>query len=375
MTLISAPGWPWYRRAGIRWAEIAAFAFALALSAYVVVLVRGQAGGVAACVAATAMTLPVAFARRMPLAAAGVLAAAAAANELFFGHLIRCGAALPAVFFVVYLAGRGCTGRARTLVLAAAFVSVVIQCLYDPRLGAPVIALMAAVSGVFAGAGILVRRRAGLVAELRRQTGQLREQREQTAALAVAAERARITADISGTLRERIDEIGRLARPGGDGTDHIDARFAAIELAGRAILDSMRTVVGTLRDAPREPEPGLAELGGLLTHATTAAARLSVEGPARPLPASLELTGYRIVEQLLTVLRDEPSAQVDVSLRFAPDCLELCIAGPPAAGCELRQTRSAVQARLALFGGTIDIDDSAGRRAARVRLPLVTSHA
>jgi hypothetical protein len=34
-----------------------------------------------------------------------------------------------------------------------------------------------------------------------------------------------------------------------------------------------------------------------------------------------------------------------------------------------------VQARLALFGGTIDIDDSPGRRAARVRLPLVTSHA
>ena len=375
MTLVSAPGWPWHRRAGVRWAEIAAFAFALALSAYVVVLVREQAGGVAASVAATAMTLPVAVARRAPLAAAGILATAAAANELFFGHLIRCGAALPAVFFVAYLAGRACACRTRTLVLAGVLVSAAIQCLYDPRLGAPVIALMAAVSSVFAGAGILVRRRAGLVAELRRRTGQLREQREQTAALAVAAERARITADISDVLRERIDEIGRLARPGGDGTDHIDANFAAIELAGRAILDSMRHVVGTLRDAPTEPEPGLAELSRLLTHATTAGTRLSVEGPARPLPASLELTGYRIVEQLLTVLRDEPSAQVDVSLRFAPDCLELRIAGPPAAGCELRQLRSAVQARLALFGGTIDIDDSAGRRAARVRLPLVTSHA
>src|SRR5580658_6451447 len=375
MTLSSALGWPWHRGAGLRWAGIAESAAALALSAYVVVLVREQSGDVAACIAATAMTLPVAFARRAPLAVAGVLAAAAAANELFFGHLFRCGAALPAVFFVAYLAGRACTGRARALVLAAALVAVAIQCWYDPRLGAPEIALMAAVGGVFAGAGVLVRRRAGLVAELRHRTGQLREQREQTAALAVAAERARITADISGTLRERIDEIGRLARPGGDGTDHIAARFAAIELAGRAILDSMRTVVGTLRDAPREPEPGLAELGGLLTHATTAATRLSVEGPARPLPASLELTGYRIVEQLLTALRDEPSAQVDVTLSFAPDCLELRVAGPPAAGGEPRQLRSTVQARLALFGGTIDIDDSGGHRAARVRLPLVTSHA
>jgi len=382
MTMIGAPGWPWHRRvagrwvasrwAGGWWAELAAVAVAVALSAYVVVMVRQQAGGVASCVAATTMTLPVAFARRAPLAAAATLAAAAAANELFFGHLARCGAALPALFFVAYLAGRACAGRARTLVLAGVLVSAVIQCLYDPRLGASAIALMAAVSGVFTGAGLLVRRRAGLVAELRRRTRQLQEQREQTAALAVAAERARITADISGTLRERIDEIGRLARPAGD---EIDTRFAAIELAGRAILDSMRQVVGTLRDAPTEPEPGLAELDRLLARATTAATRLSVEGPARPLPASLELTGYRIVEQLLTVLRDEPSAQVDVSLGFAPDCLELRVAGPPAPGCELRQLRSTVQARLALFGGTIDIDDSGGRRAAPVRLPLVTSHA
>jgi len=252
MTLVSAPGWPWHRRAGVRWAEIAAFAFALALSAYVVVLVREQAGGVAASVAATAMTLPVAVARRAPLAAAGILAAAAAANELFFGHLIRCGAALPAVFFVAYLAGRACAGRTRTLVLAGVLVSAAIQCLYDPRLGAPVIALMAAVSSVFAGAGILVRRRAGLVAELRRRTGQLREQREQTAALAVAAERARITADISDVLRERIDEIGRLARPGGDGTDHIDANFAAIELAGPRLT---RVFTAVWRyDRPLSPE-------------------------------------------------------------------------------------------------------------------------
>jgi hypothetical protein len=375
MTLFGAPGWPWHRRASVRWAEVAVLAFALALSVYVVVLVRIQAGGVAACVAATAMTLPVAFARRTPLAAATVLAVAAAANELFFGHLIRCGAALPAVFFVAYLAGRACAGRTRALVLAGVLASTVIQCLYDPRLGAPAIVLMAAAGGVFAGGGILVRRRAGLVAELRRRTEQLREQREQTAALAVAAERSRITADIGGMLRERIDEIGRLAQPTGDGTDRLDASFAAIELAGRAVLDSMRHVVGTLRDAPREPEPGLAELGDLLTRATTAGTRLSVEGLARPLPASLELTAYRIAEQLLTVLRDEPSAQVDVRLRFAPGCLELCIAGPPAVGCELRQLRSAVQARFALYGGTIEIDDSAGRLAALVRLPLVTSHA
>ena len=375
MTRISAPEWPWHRNLGARWAELAAFALALALSAYMVVLVRGQAGGAAACVAATAMTLPVIFARRAPLTAAVILAAAAAANEVFFGSLVRCGAALPAVFFVAYLAGRARTGRTRVLVLAGVLASVVIQCLYDPRLGAPVIVLMTAVSGVFAGAGILVRRRASLVAELRRRTAQLQEQRERTAALAVTAERVRITADISGTLSERIDVIGLLARQAADGGVPVDASFAAIELAGRAVLDSMRQAVGTLRETPTEPEPGLDELAGLLARATTATTRLTVDGPERPLPASIELTGYRIVEQLLTVLRDEPSAHVDVRLCFASDRLELHVAGPPASGCDLRQLRSAVRARLALFRGTIDIEDSAGRRSARVMLPLVTSHA
>jgi signal transduction histidine kinase len=375
MTLSSAPRWPAHRWPDIPWAEVAAIAAAVALSAYAIVLVRRQDGGVAACAAATAMTLPVAFARRAPPAAAAILAVGAAANELFFGHLSRCGAALPAVFFLAYLAGRAWASRGRALVLAGVLVSVVFQCLYDPRLGAPEIVVMAVVSGVFAGAGLLVRQRAGLVADLRRRTGQLQEQRAQTAALAVAAERARITADISDVLRERMGEIAALAQPAAGGAGPPDASFAAIELAGRAILGSMRRVVGTLREAPREPEPGLAELAGLLARATTADTRLSVQGPARPLPASIELAGYRIVEQLLTAVRDEPSARVEVRLRFAPDCLELRLAGPPAAGRELRPVRSAVQARLALYGGTIDIDDAAGRRTARVRLPLVTSHA
>ena len=60
---------------------------------------------------------------------------------------------------------------------------------------------------------------------------------------------------------------------------------------------------------------------------------------------------------------------------FAADCLELRIAGPPAAGDDVRRVRSVVRARLALYGGTVDIDDAAGRRAARIRLPLITSHA
>jgi hypothetical protein len=373
MTVIDGPGWTWHRGTN---GPAAAVASALALTAFVVFLVQRQAGGgVAACVAATAMTLPVAFARRAPLPAAAALAAAAAANELFFGHLIRCGAALPAAFYVGYVAGRACAGRQRALVLVLVLAGIVIQCVADPLLGAGVIPLMAGVSGMFFGAGLLVRRRSAMVAQLRRSTAELRAQRERTAQLAVAAERDRVTADLRGTLRAGIDEIGALARAARDSAAGPGPAFAAIECAGRSVLDSMRHVVGTLREAPTDPEPGLAELPGLLASATTADTRLSVTGPVRPLPASIELAGYRIAEQLLTVLRDDPAARVDVRVRFAADCLELRMAGPPEAGDDVLRVRAVVQARLALYGGTVDIDDAGGRRAARIRLPLVTSHA
>ena len=252
--------------------------------------------------------------------------------------------------------------------------SVVIQCVYDPRLGVAVIPVMVAVSGVFFAGGVLVRRRSALVAQLRRSTEELRGQRERTARLAVAAEQARVTADIRGTLQAGIAEIAGLARAAQVSDGDPGASFAAIECAGRSVLESMRLLVGTLRDAPTRPEPGLAQLAGLLASATTADARLSVTGAVRPLPASIELAGYRIIEELLTVLRDDPATRLEVAVRFAADCLELRIDGPAAADGELRRVRSVVQARLALYGGTVDIDDAAGRRAARVRLPLVTSH-
>ena len=225
---------------------------------------------------------------------------------------------------------RAASAAIRALVLAGVLASAVFQCLYDPKLGAP--------DNRADGGGQRRVRRGRHPGPPPGCPGSRAAPPDRATAGASGSRPPRWPSPRSGpgsprtsaaSCNERIDEIGHLARPAGDGTGQLDASFAAIELAGRAILDSMRHVVGTLRDPPTEPEPGLAELGSLLTRATTAATRLSVEGPARPLPASLELTGYRIVEQLLTALRDEPSAQVDVRLRFAPDCLELRVAGPP----------------------------------------------
>ena len=152
--------------------------------------------------------------------------------------------------------------------------------------------------------------------------------------------------------------------------------LGAIEHGGREILRQMRAVVGVLyEDGPAEPQPSLARLSDLLSRATTADARLTVQGSPRTLPAGLELSGYRIVEHLLLALEDAPGAAVEVNLRFRPDALELHVSGPPARHTDLGAVLAAARERAALHGGTVDVRADERLCHATARLPLISAHA
>ncbi len=99
------------------WGDIA---LALFLSAFAVVIVtHGKSGGHVldagwtGALAVLLMTLPVAFARKRPLVVAGVLVAGALINWGAIGHYVRCGATLPAVFYMAFVVGSRCQGRDR----------------------------------------------------------------------------------------------------------------------------------------------------------------------------------------------------------------------------------------------------------------------
>jgi hypothetical protein len=135
-------------------------------------------------------------------------------------------------------------------------------------------------------------------------------------------------------------------------------------------------VLGALNEpTPSQPQPTLAMLSELLARATSADARLSVDGPARPLPAGLELSGYRIVEHLLLALDDAQDAAVDVRLRFGPDALELQVRGRHAAATDLRAVLAVARERAGLHGGTVDSRVADGVCSATARLPLVSGYA
>jgi signal transduction histidine kinase len=382
---ISLVSWLWrpaWRLREIGWGDIALAAifslWAIGLTSRV--FVARPHSGVAAAILVLAMTIPVAWERRAPLAAAAAVAVGAALNELLIGPMVRCGPGLPAVFVIAFFSATRLDRRRLVIAVALCLAAVTLQSFFDPNLGAGF--LVAGVPVVLASclAGRLARSRSRAAAALRERNAELREQREQTAALAVAADRARVAGDLDEFLRVRITAMADAAAAGrelvtGDPAA-AQAAFAAVENSGRATLSQMREVVGTLREERlTAPQPVLAQLGSLLESATTSDARLRVEGSPRVLPAGLELSAYRIVEHLLAALQDEPGARIDVLVRFASDALELDVAGPVGRHADPVAAVSVARERVALLGGTLRIDTSPARWAALVKLPLTADYA
>ena len=83
--------------------------------------------------------------------------------------------------------------------------------------------------------------------------------------------------------------------------------LVAIEATSRAALEELRRLLGVLRqeDEPQgdlAPVPGLADLDSLLAELAKAglAVKLQVNGTRPPLPAGVDLSAYRIVQEALT---------------------------------------------------------------------------
>ena len=105
--------------------------------------------------------------------------------------------------------------------------------------------------GAPAALGLLLRRRADLVAELDARGSALRAAREEEAAAAVAEERARVAIGVHDALAHRVGEIslqaaGARSVAAGEPERALEA-LRRIEDAGRGALDDIREVIGVLR--------------------------------------------------------------------------------------------------------------------------------
>jgi signal transduction histidine kinase len=241
--------------------------------------------------------------------------------------------------------------------------------------------------------GIVLAARRSYTAALEEKTAALEAARQELAHRAVLEERTRIARDLHDILAHAMSVITVQAGVGAHllERDPTQARQAlvVIEETGRGALGEMRRLLGALRagDPPTEPQPGLAALDRLASQAAAAGVpvELQVEGPARPLPAGLEVSAYRIAQEALTnAIKHAPGGRARVTVRYRPHTVELEVVDtgavrgvePPSAAARAfrpadspvgdRQDRRSGQGlrgmreRVALYGGVFEAGPRAG---------------
>ena len=197
----------------------------------------------------------------------------------------------------------------------------------------------------------------------------LREQETRTA-LAVQEERARIARDLHDVVAHHVSVVVAQARAGQavferDPTAARDM-LRSVEDAGRAALMEMQCLLGLLRPAEEDPavapQPTLDQLPALLAQLRAAEmpVTLDVGGDVRRLPAFLQLTAYRIVQESLTnALKHGRRGQTHVAVVLGPRSLDLQIDDVGQLDRSLQPTVGGrgligMQQRVLMVGGTLE---------------------
>ncbi|GAA3912011.1 histidine kinase [Streptomyces gulbargensis] len=203
-------------------------------------------------------------------------------------------------------------------------------------------------TGMAAAAGDAVRSRRAFVDAIRERAERAERTREEEARRRVAEERLRIARDLHDVVAHHIAlvnvQAGVAAHVMDRRPDQAKEALAHVREASRSALDELRATVGLLRQsgdpaAPTEPAPGLADLDGLLDGFRKAGlpVTLARAGGEVPLPATVDLAAYRIVQEALTNVRKHagPDARAEVSVVRVGRTVEITVlddGAPPAAG-------------------------------------------
>jgi signal transduction histidine kinase len=216
-------------------------------------------------------------------------------------------------------------------------------------------------------------------AELMRTKDRLAAESSGRELLAIAEQRTRIARELQTLIADSIStmivQTQTARRLLDQDFGRADAAMEAIERTGREALGEMRRVLGVLRapDEPTDlaPQPGVGQVPALIERTRDAGHQLTmrVEGEPGPLPASVDLGVYRLLEESLHDLADL-TVPIDVALRFGPEDIELDVTFGAAARLELPTI--AMRERVALCQGTVDVDilPGSGERLA-IRLPRI----
>ncbi|MET8911838.1 histidine kinase [Micromonospora sp. NPDC004551] len=236
--------------------------------------------------------------------------------------------------------------------------------------------------------GDAMRSRRAHLAAVEQRTADLAREEGQRAALAVAAERARITRELHDVVAHGISVMVVQAQGASAALDrHPDRAATALQhviTTGRASLAEMRRLLavgGTdpAEDVRRTPLPGLAALPALIDQLRSTGMRieLHVDGVPAAVPASVDLSAYRIAQEALTntLKHAGPGAGAVLRLAFEPGRLRVEVADDgtgPADGTDGRGNGlRGIAERVAMLAGELEIGRAEGGGfLLRAALPL-----
>ncbi|MEV6133749.1 histidine kinase [Streptomyces violaceusniger] len=208
---------------------------------------------------------------------------------------------------------------------------------------------------------------------------------------AAARERARIAREMHDILSHAVSLMIVQAEAGPvavrTAPERAEAAFDAISTTGREAMVQLRRMLGVLRTgdepgpAPREPQPGLAGLSGLLDRVRASGLEVAYEsaGAVRPLPDATGATVFRIVQEALTnVVKHAGARTVSVQLTFGEGALDIRVLDDgrgPQSGSGGGHGLIGVRERAAAHGGTAVTGPGPDGRGfeVRVHLPVLSS--
>jgi signal transduction histidine kinase len=221
--------------------------------------------------------------------------------------------------------------------------------------------------------------------EARERAARAEREREQRARSAVTEERARIARELHDVVGHSVSvmtvqasAVRRLLRPE---QQREREALLIVEQTGREALAEMRRMVGVLRrpeEAPAlAPQPSLEHLGKLVEQAREAGlpVDLRVEGEPLPLPAGLDLTAYRLVQEGLTnALKHARAERAQVLVRYSDGDIEVTISDDgrgAGSGDGSGHGLVGMRERVAVYGGELEAGPRPeGGYRLRARLPL-----
>jgi signal transduction histidine kinase len=169
----------------------------------------------------------------------------------------------------------------------------------------------------------------------------------------------------------------------GKSPEHAESALRAISRTSSEALDELRATLAVVRNparsstgSSREPDPGLGRVDDLGQRMRDAGVAVDIRtsGEPRPLPAAVDLAGYRVVQESLTnVLKHSPAKVANVRIGYHTDAVVIEVSNPVSGVTAVDDGLgiAGMRQRVAALGGSFaagPVHD--GRFEVRVSLPL-----